>query len=1132
MSTQNDIISLEKRLKSLRNYVLFWRIVIGVTITGSALFALLLIANVLNATFHLPVWFRVAFSSIGVSLLLFLLYTKLVAPLIFRPSLEKISLLVETRYPHLKNRLIASLQLEKHLRVNTENFSVDMIKELISQTSGAVDKLDVRASYSNSEFKKSVKYFGGLFAVIVVIAIISPGLFWSSIQVFSHPLTEIEIPRTYTIEVLPGTTEILKYDPLDVTVVLRGEKLPESAEIFWDFSEEGGNWRSDKLDRVTIPGIPSDFKRALGVGSDSVAFSYSFKDIKHGFKYFVRAGREESGEFAVSVVDKPRITDFKLTYVYPKYTRLKPLVVDENDGNVQAIKGTRIKVELTSSKTVESGGLLFSDGKTVELECDDTRLTASFVVTSNKSYHAQVVDGSGYNNPNPIEYRITMLEDAPPEIYMVNPAGNVDLDDMMAVKLMANIADDFGFTKLVLHYVVHLTSVEQWEEEQEIQISNRKTEQQVEYFWDLANSGLLPGSWIEYYLEVFDNDYISGPKSTKGPVMAVRLPTLDEMFVEIESSREDQIEQFIESLKQQKELDDRFEELNQELQLEKELDWEAKKDIEEAVSKQHKLVDNFDKLAKQFEEINQNARENQLLTLQMIQKINELQKLFNEVATPEMREALKKLQEALDSMDKDKIEDALKDMEFSMEDVLKNIERAIAQLKQLQVEQKMQDMIRRAEELLKNQQSVNKQTERGSEDELPDLAPKERSVRSDLEQLKREADQLDSLLTEAGLEKNNDAKKFSSATKESGAEENMEDMIAQLSDKEKQSASSSGEMSEKKLSQMLEQMRQSQSSMTQQMGSELAEKMRKALDDIFYLSDKQEDLYGRVQRQSGESADLRAMAEEQMKLQSHASWLNDYLFELSKESACMQRRIGQTMRQCLNNMGQSTEALSEMKGQISRDRQKEAMFSMNQASRMIMEALNSQKQCNSSCSNPNSNMFKKMSQMCQNQKRINQKTESMCNNPNQVGPGQKEAMERLAMEQSAIRKSVQEMQQEFGDRKQIKGRLQNLSEEMQNVVESLEEGGVGEQTLDRQRRIYQRMLDFQLSMERQDYSEMRQAERTEQILRRGPEPLNPESRAGAESYEKRLQKFLQEGYPPEYESIIKDYFKAIMEVNE
>ncbi|MBU2626778.1 MAG: hypothetical protein KKG33_14580 [candidate division Zixibacteria bacterium] len=1130
MSTQDDILTLTDRLKSLRRYMLFCRSTFGAILILTSVMAAFAVASLLHAAFFLPVWVRVAYLIVTAAVLIALSYRYIISAFIFSPALETVSRQVERKYPHLENRLIASLQLERHLHENRESFSVDMIRALIAQTSKTVEGLNLKASFSNNPLKRLAKYSGTIAGVVILLAFLTPGLFWSSLHVFSHPLTEIDVPKTYDIYVQPGTVEVLKYDPLEITVIVKGEKLPKSAEMFWDNSDEGSNWRSDALEKSSVAAISTNLGSALGITSDSMTFTYVFKDIKHSFRYFVRAGREESDEHSVTVVDKPRITGLKLTYMYPKYTRLKTLVIDENDGNVQALKGTQIKVELRTNKPVETGSLVFSDGSAMELTCGDTLSAATITVAGNKSYHAEVTDRSGYANPDPIEYRITQLEDAYPELYMVSPAGNVDLDDLMAVSLIANLADDFGFTKLNLNYAMHLSQTEQWDAVEEIAIAHDKSDQQVDYFWDLANIGMVPGSWIEYYLEVFDNDYVSGPKSTKGPVMAVRLPTLDELFAEIETSREDQLEKYVESLQQQKKITDEFEKLAQELKMESELDWESKKDIESVANKQQKLLNDLDEMARQFDEANKKAQENQLLSLQMVQKLAELQKLFEEVATDEMKEAMKKLQEALAKMDKDEVEKALDQFDMSLEDIMKNIERAIAQLKQVQVDQMMQDMIRQAEEILKSQQNVNSLAEKSKSSDLPKAAPKEQNVRNSMEDLKKRADELESLMNEAQMSDNPDANKFCSATKQSGAEQPMEEMIANMNQSDKENSNESGEQAEAKLQDMLSQMQDSQAALSMSMGAEMAQKMRKALDDIFYLNDKQEELYNDVTAYSGPSAELREIAEDQQKLQNHAEWLEDYLFELSKQSVFMQKQIDKLMQFCMSQMSQSTKALTEMNGMSSINAQTEAMYSLNQASRMIIESLNSQKQCNSTCNKPNDNMFKKMGQMCNKQKRINQKSEGMCNNPNQSGQG-KQAMERLAAEQEAIRKSMQQLQQEAGDKKQIQGRLENLADEMKEVVEALEEGGIGEKTLERQKKIYQRMLDFQLSMERQDYSEVRQAERTDQFLRKGPDQLDETAIVGSESYEKRMQEFLDEGYPPEYESIIKDYFKAIMEVN-
>ena len=1132
MSTHDDIVSLTDRLKSLRWYMLSCRSAHGLMLAVTVFLAVLVSANLLHAVFYLPVWLRVLFVSISAVAILTAIYLYLLKPLIDSPSLETVTLQVEKKYPQLENRLIASLQLERNLSENRENYSTAMIRALISQTSGMVEGMDLKTSFSNNPLKRLVKYFASALAIALVLAILAPGLFQSSLHVFSHPLEEIEISRTFDIFVDPGTTEILKYDPFEVKVVVKGERLPKSAELFWDNSEEGGNWRSDDLERVFGPAMSANLGNPLGVFTDSIAFTYKFKEVKHSFRYFVRAGREESAEYDVTVVNKPRITGQKLTYSYPKYTRLGTVVVDENDGNIQALKGSRVELQLTANKPVDRGSLVFSDGTAAELKCDDSVSSASFRVMGNRSYHAELVDFSGYSNPHPIEYRITMLEDAYPEIYMVSPGGNVDLDDNMALTLMANLSDDFGFSKLLLNYTMHMTVAEQWDRTEQIPVAGSKTEQRVEYFWDLANIGMVPGSWIEYYLEAFDNDVISGPKSVRGPTLAVRLPSLDELFVDIESSREDQLEEYLESLKQQKQVGDEFNKLEQELKMERELDWERKQDLESVADMQMKLFEDFDDLAEQFQEVNDKARENNLLTLEMMQKMKELQKLFEEVATPEMKEAMRKLQEALSQMDKNEIERALDEFEMSLEDVLKNIERAIAQLKQLDIQQRMQDMIRLAEEILKNQQNVNSLTERSKTSDLPKAAPKEEQVGNSLENLKRKADDLKAKLPDANMDQNPNAQQFCSAPKESGAESDIEDMTASLAQEEKESAIQSGSSAESKLAAMIEKMKESQSAMSQTMGAEMAQKMRRALDDIFYLSDKQEELLEDVRTCQNESSELRRKAEEQQKLQKHSEWLNEYLFELSKESIFMQRQIDKLMSQCMSNMARSTSSLSEMSGQRSINSQQEAIYSLNQASRMIIESLNSQKECNNMCNNPNQSMCNKMGQMCKQQKRVNEQSQSMCNNPNLEGPGRQAALKRLAGEQGAIRKSIQELQNEFGDKRQIRGRLENLSEEMRRVVESLEQGGVSDGTLDRQRKIYQRMLDFQLSLERQDFSEERRAESSEQILRRGPDQLDTAARLGSESYEKRLQKFLQEGYPAEYEVLIKDYFKAIMEINE
>ena len=126
----------------------------------------------------------------------------------------------------------------------------------------------------------------------------------------------------------------------------------------------------------------------------------------------------------------------------------------------------------------------------------------------------------------------------------------------------------------------------------------------------------------------------------------------------------------------------------------------------------------------------------------------------------------------------------------------------------------------------------------------------------------------------------------------------------------------------------------------------------------------------------------------------------------------------------------------------------------------------------------------------------------------------------------AVRKSLEDLQREQGNRKEILGRLDELAKEAKKVSEDLEGGTVGEETQQRQHKIYQRMLDFQRSMERQDYSEERKAEVGNEVQRVSPAQLQFET-AARQSYQDRLQKFMNEGYPAEYEELIKSYFRSV-----
>ncbi len=173
--------------------------------------------------------------------------------------------------------------------------------------------------------------------------------------------------------------------------------------------------------------------------------------------------------------------------------------------------------------------------------------------------------------------------------------------------------------------------------------------------------------------------------------------------------------------------------------------------------------------------------------------------------------------------------------------------------------------------------------------------------------------------------------------------------------------------------------------------------------------------------------------------------------------------------------------------------------------------------------------------MSSKQNKLNQQTQNSCNNPGGKNPrmGQgdpRESFKRLAGEQAALRKSLQQLAQEFGNSRQILGRLDDIAKEMIEVEEALIEGEVGSETTERQLKIYSRLLEASRSLQRRDFTEQRKASTAGQAATYLPPALSNDILNDRSNLEDRLREYLGGNYPVQYEEQIKAYFKALLQI--
>jgi hypothetical protein len=1108
---QSSYSNLISRLTALRSHYAKNQLLYGILLILAGVLILGLMGFLMGSLFTLPTVIRIIYLAVFFLVLSIGFSWFCLRVLIYKPSLESLALKIEENYPQLKNRLIGSLQLYDKLKENPFGFSTDMIEAVIQQADKISKDFNFKEVLDKKPLKKISKIASVLAVVFLALAFIFPASLNFSFYVFSHPLTEIELPQKFHLFVSPGDFEAVKYSDVEIKIKAEGEK-PSWARLFW--RNQGASWNQEELGRKEKP-KEKDFD-----------FGYTFKEVKRSFDYYVEAEGIKSDQYRVKVVDKPRVIDLKLTFNYPKYTRLQTVVLDENDGNINAVKGTEVTIEAKSNKPLKSASLIFKEAVEKDMQVERNKATAQIRILKDDSYHIQLSDSSDNKNQDPIEYTITAVSDDYPQVEIIEPGEDRDLTENMTLRLFIKAEDDYGFSSFKLIY--QTLSAGMISEEEILNIHARmldKSEVEVDYLWDLSDIGLVPSDVVKYRVEVYDNDNVSGPKKGVSKSYHARLPSIAEIIREIDKKHSDQIVDLEELQKEEEKLQKKLEKLSRELLRETKMDWGKKKETEEILKDQQELAEKLKDLAKSMESSCSKLEENRLATLEMIEKMMELRKLLEEVAPPELKEAIQKLQEALSQLDPEKIREALNKMEFSAEEMIKRMDRTIALLKRMKAEQKMDTVVKMLEDLNQKQEEINEKLKETDEDKISELKDEERAVLKNTDFLEENLNQLGDLLAELDLLPESDIEELGDLVDRSGIKEALSEMIENLSRNNQARSLESGSLCSAKFAEMLQFACSIKGKMQKGSLDEIVAGIRKAIFNLLYLSENQETLLKKTQRLNDGDLNLRELAGQELNLKTGGTQVAKDLEELSLKSYFISPDIGRSISKSLAMMREAVKYLYEKNRTPALISEREALYGLNQTAKMLMEAMEN---VGGSCSGSGmEKLFSQLQACCNKQQGINQQTLGFENMGGGLSLEEQAQLERLAAQQEAVKKSVEELSQEFGERKEILGSLDKLGDEIAEVVKDLQNQEVSEKTIRAQEQILSRLLDAEKSLTKRDYSKDRKAEVGEDIARKGPEELPFDLGEKDRLDREWLKKVFEESYPKEYEELIQKYFEKL-----
>jgi hypothetical protein len=272
------------------------------------------------------------------------------------------------------------------------------------------------------------------------------------------------------------------------------------------------------------------------------------------------------------------------------------------------------------------------------------------------------------------------------------------------------------------------------------------------------------------------------------------------------------------------------------------------------------------------------------------------------------------------------------------------------------------------------------------------------------------------------------------------------------------------------------------------------------------------------------SSQLNQNADRQQELMSGLQRVAEQLYQLSQKSFAVTPEIARAMGQAMNSMQEALNELEQRNGQGAGEKQGEAMHGLDKA---VSGMRQSMQQCSGMSMAMGFEQFmQRLLGLSGKQQGINQETQQL-GEQGMNALQQQAAMARLAAEQASVKKSLEQLMQEFGQRGEILGRLDQTAKDMEDVVKNLQQNRADRPTIERQQRILSRLLDAQRSMKERDYSKEREAQSAKAYRSVDPGSLPADLGEKKSRLYEDLLRALRENYTRDYKDLIQRYFDAL-----
>lgn len=987
---------------------------------------------------------------------------------------------LEILNPALRGRVVSALELGDWRSDGRERYSSDLLTAALSEVDAAVKGVELRPLVSRLPVRSGLVVLLVAVAGVLVCRAVAP----SRLKIGAVNLIG-QASRVARIEVLSRDTS-----------VARGARVVLSCRV-----EPAGVFRRVRLLVKGARGL----SRVVRMGSDRCDVALP-AEAEFSYEFSVLGLSSERRH--VGITEPLVFRRLRFDYEYPAYTGLASFSSSSPD--IRALRGTLVRVSGTVTRRVATAQIrVGADSSALAVDEFGTGVVGSFRVASDASGAISLSDGSSTSDAAVL--RVHTVADEPPFVRVLLPGRDIDMPASMRLPLVVDVLDDFGVGSVHLRF-----GRDSLKSRSLLRQAAGGREDTVEYTWDLSSVDMLPGEVMRYRVEALDNDVVSGPKLGISETYSVRFPTMAEIYTTSVRQAENAQQRLAPLQSEQEQIATELDRASDALDRNRELSWDERQALAGALSSQEGLMQQVADLEQEVQNLMQELGEGMAFDGETMERLGQLQQLLSQVLPRDLQRALGELRNRLESGSPD-VRRAVDRLQLEQERLKAGIDRALDLLKRIVEEQQLDELARKADELATGQEGLTQRLEMRETDRV---AEAQAGLTAGLDSLQARMRDLAESLSDSTL-----GDSLESLLDEM-ARDGLSRQAGELSEQLRGGRPGDGTQESRSLARGMRNAAERLQSLSQQLkqkrSADMAGRLAGLARDVLMLSGQQEELEqsagapeGMARRLSGLSEGARMVAES--------------LASLAGRSMAVSPRLGQEMAGAVNAMAAAGRALNEGQVGVARPQMGQARVALNNVARALMDALGQAMQ-GGGMSGEMESLMDQLSQMAGEQMGINAEAGGLpIPIPGGMSPSQMQALQRVLSRQSAVRQQLQQMLQTMGaSQPGLMASLEQVLEEMSAVERDMSELNITRELVERQQSILSHLLDAQRSLRQRGQKEERESESARPFEVR-TRPQLPDDRGERDRMlREELLRALKQGYPGEYEPLIRAYFERLL----